>query len=260
MEKKLRIQLFDEEGRLLDDRTVSQNPELSKGPPGTHYGMFRVEFTLMDKTDVEKVKTYLDQMIGTLPLGSKKTRKKTKMDSEDPSHREDLVKEVLEQVTDQDDLIIKLRDVGFKFMMSDFLESLDFEELNIKPNHLEKYQWMLYLRKPAKNPKSDKYDPMLVFGIQLLPEHNEKIVVYLNGEFYKSYKIKVLDKPKEVFKTTSMMKFPDYMTHDERDKFRYELRQYQNDPERQLSKFFIRWRKWVENVPLSLQDENDGEN
>lgn len=256
MEKRLRIQLFDEEGRLTDDRTVSQNPELSKGPSNTHKGLFRIEFTFSEKSDIEKAKNYLDQMVGSLPLGVKKIRKKSKLDYDDPSTREEQLEAVINTATDQDVLIDVLRASGFKFMMSDFLESLDFPNLNIKPIHLRKYQWMLYLRKPSRNPKSDKYDPLLVFGIQLVPEHNEKIVVYLHGEFYKSYRIKIPDKPKEVFKKTSMMKFPEYMTPEERDKFRYELRQYQNNPEKKLTKFWNRWKQWVENVPTIPQDKN----
>jgi hypothetical protein len=56
MEKKLRIQLFDDEGRMVDDRTVSQDPEIYSGPKENHNGLFRIEFTLNTKDDVEKAK------------------------------------------------------------------------------------------------------------------------------------------------------------------------------------------------------------
>ena len=254
MEKKLRIQLFDEEGRLVEDRIVSQNPEMASGPKISHEGVFRIEFTLDCKDDVEKAKTYLDQFIGNLPLGSKKTRKTKLKQFMDPNHREELITMVTATAEDQDVLIKLLREHGFRFMMTDFLEIFDFPGLVIKDRHKEKYQWMLGCSKYAKNPKADKYDPMLIFGIQLLPEQNEKIVVYLNGEFYKSYKIPIPTKPKEVFKKTTMIKFPHYMVEGEREKFRYELRRYEGDEKYEFSKFFKRWLPYVENLPKSINN------
>lgn len=255
MEKKLRIQLFDEEGRLVDDRTVSQNPEISSGPKISHEGIFRIEFTLDCKDDVEKVKIYLDQFIGNLPLGSKSKRKKKVKDFMDPDRREELLEEIIKAAEDQDKLIEFLREQGFRFMMTDFLETFDFPGLVIKDRHKEKYQWMLGCSKYAKNPKSDKYDPMLIFGIQLLSEQDEKIVVYLNGEYYKSYKVPVPTKPKEVFKKTTMTQFPHYMTEEERERFRRELRKYENDNEISLSKFFKRWMPYVKNLPKFTNDK-----
>lgn len=248
MEKKLRVQLFDNEGRLVDDRTVSQNPEMSSGPKLTHEGVFRIEFTLDCKDDVEKAKNYLDQFVGNLPLGSKKSRKKLKQ-LDDPDHRKEILEYAITACEDQDQLIAFLRKQGFRFMMTDFLETFDFPGLVIKDRHKEKYQWMLGCVKYAKNPKSDKYDPMLIFGIQLVPEQSEKIVVYLNGEFHKTYKVPIPSKPKEVFKKTTMTKFPHYMTEEERERFRLELRRYESQPDHKFSKFFDRWRPYVENLP-----------
>lgn len=254
MEKKLRIQLFDTEGRMIDDRMVTQDPEVAKGPQLTHVGPMRIEFSFDSPDDVAKVKTYLDQLVGNIPLGTKKARKSMVKTMEDPKVREAILEEAI-GMEDQDQLIAFLREKGFRFMMSDFLQTFDWPQLQIKEKHLEKYQWMLYCQKPAKNPKSDKYDPMLIFGIQLLPEHDERIVVYLHGEYHKGYKIPIPSKPKEVFKKTNMTKFPDYMTHDEREKFRFELRQYEADPEKPLSKFWKRWRPYVENVKTLPQEK-----
>jgi len=256
MEKKLRVQLFDEEGRLIDDRLVSQNPELSKGPAIPHKGLFRIEFTLDSKDDIEKAKTYLDQIIGSLPLGPKKLRKKLREDMSADT-REELLNSVMGVAKDQDELIMLLREQGFKFVMWDFLSTFDFETLNIKERHKNKYQWMIRCQKKARNPKSDRYDPMLIFGIQLLDEHNEKVVVYLNGEFRESFKVSVPTKPKEVFKKTGMIKFPHFMTEEEREKFRYEQRLYEADPEKKQSKFFLRWKPYVENLPKPIQDKKE---
>jgi len=257
MEKKLRIQLYDEEGRLVEDRIVTQGPEMSSGPKFNHEGLFRIEFTLDCKDDVEKAKTYLDQLIGSLPLGSKKSRKKVVKEIEGPKQREELLEEVIGIAVDQDQLIELLRTRGFRFMMYDFLETFDFPGLEIKDRHKEKYQWMLLNIKTAKNPKSDRYDPMLIFGIQLLPDHDERIVVYLNGQFHKSFKVSVPEKPKEVFKKTTMTKFPHYMIEEEREKFRFELRQLEADPERKPSKFFNRWVEFVENLPKFPQAKSE---
>lgn len=255
MEKKLRIQLFDGEGRLVDDRMVSQNPEMSSGPKLTHEGVFRVEFTLDCKDDVEKAKIYLDQFVGNLPLGSKQSKKKKLKEFSDPNQRENLLEQAVGLAKDQDELIGFLRDGGFRFMMTDFLETFYFPGLVIKDRHKEKYQWMLGCSKYAKNPKSDKYDPMLIFGIQLVPEQSEKIVVYLNGEFHKTYKVPIPVKPKEVFKKTTMTKFPHYMTEEERERFRLELRRYEDQPDHTFSKFFERWKPYVENLPKSTNDK-----
>jgi len=257
MEKKLRIQLFDDEGRLIDDRQVSQGPELAKGPIADHKGLFRIEFTFDCKDDIEKAKTYLDQMVGNLPIGSKKIRKQMVEKLDDPDERAKVLEYVISTAVDQDALITMLREKGFVFMMTDFLDIFDFDNLEIKDRHKEEYQWMIRNIRIAKNPKADRYDPMLIFGIRLLPEHDEKIVVYLNGAYHKSFKVPIPTKPKEVFKKTMMIKFPHYMNEEEREKFRYELRLYQNQPDREYSKFYNRWKSAVENLPILPQDKKD---
>lgn len=261
MEKKLRIQLFDKEGRFIEDRMVSQDPEVSAGPKNTHEGLMRIEFTFLEKNDVEKVKIYLDKLIGKLPLGTKKALKqKLARTMDDPDYREKLLEEAMTQNgQDQDQLISFLREQGFRFMMSDFLTTFGFPGINIKDRHLDEYQWMLRCIRYAKNPQSDKYDPMLIFGIKLIPEHDEKVIVYLNGEFHKRYKVPVPNKPKEVFKKTTMTKFPHYMTEEEREKFRLELRQYETNPEKKFSKFFNRWKPYVENLPDTIKAKNETE-
>ncbi len=251
MEKKLRVQLFDEEGRMVGDRIVSQDPEFSKGPLKDHHGIFRIEFTLDSKNDVEKAKTYLDQMVGNLPLASGKKKKLPKI-PDDPMFRENIIDEIenSDSMEDQDNLIAGLRSQGFVFRTWEFLESMvDLTGITIKDVHKNKYQFMLREIRKAKNPKADKYDPMLIFGIKLDEERTEKVVIYLNGEFHKSLKIPLPEKPKEVFKKTTMLKFPHFMTEDERVKFTIELRSYESNPSKSVSKFFNRWMQYVENLP-----------
>ena len=255
MEKKIRIQLYSEDGMLLSDRLVSQDTEFNSGPKEPHKGPLRVEFTLLEKEDIEKAKVYLDKLSGILPLSSKKEKKLKLKEIDIPEERENLLKEVLAiDPLDQDILIQTLRSKGFKFMMYDFLETFEFP-IEIKDVHKEKYQWMLRCIKEAKNPSVDKYDPMLIFGIKMYENRDSKIVVYLNGKFDGSYEVELPSKPKEVYKKTGMIKFPVYMTEEEREKFRFELRQYQLTPEKEFSKFFTRWRPYVENIPELPQDK-----
>lgn len=254
MEKKIRIQLYSEEGQLQSDRLVSQDIEFNTGPKEVHKGPARIEFSLLEPEDIAKAKTYLDKLSGKIELVSKKVKVKVSKEIATPTEREDLVKEVLEGCKNQDELITTLRKHGFKFMMWDFLETFDFG-IPIKEPHKQKYQWMLKCLKEAKNPTVDKYDPMLIFGIQMYENRADKVVVYLNGEYHGSFNVSVPDKPREVYKKTEMIKFPPYMTEEEREKFRYELRQYQLQPEKSLSKFFLRWRPYVENLPELPQDK-----
>lgn len=257
MEKKLRIQLFDPDGKMLSDRLVTQEPEFSKGPNEKHDGPMRIEFTLDSQPDIEKAKRYLDQLIGILPLGPKKGRKVLSKKIHDPEHRETFLENILSISEDQDQLIKNLREKGFKFVMTDFLKTFDFfDKLDIKKVHLENYQWMILLNKPAKNPKSDKYDPMLLFGIKLMDERSDKVVIYVNGTFHKSVKLEIPEKSEIDFKKTDMIKFPHYMVEEEREKFRYEHRQYKDNPEKKYSKFYKRWKPFVENLPELPQDKN----
>jgi len=258
MEKKLRIQLFNEDGNLINDRLLSQDTEMYSGPKENHEGPMRIEFTLENKDDIEKAKTYLDKLVGNLPLNSSKKKGKIKKVF-NVDTREKVLEEALRigEESNQDSMIEYLRDMSFNFMMSDFIKTFDFPMLKIKERHFEKYQWMVHCIKKAKNPKSDKYDPMLIFGISMANERSDKIVVYLNGEFNGYHTIKVPDKNRLDFKKTNMIKFPHYMIEEEREKFRYELRQYQDNPDKPLSKFFNRWVGSVSNLPELNQLKGD---
>lgn len=247
MDKKLRIQYFDKEGRMIQDRMVSQDPEFNAGPKITHKGPMRIEFSLETKEDIERCKVYLDQVIGVLPVLKKKQKVKPEMLT--GNDREKFLEGVLENaLEDQDKLIQFLRDNGFVFIMWDFLKMFDFP-LNIKEKHQDDYQWMIRLLRRAKDPKADKYDPMLLFGIKLLDKRDPKIVIYLDGEFKTIKKVPLPEKPRETFKKSGMMKFPHYMTEEEREKFRREFRQYKDSPEKKISKFYLRWEPYVENIP-----------
>lgn len=252
MEKKIRIQKFDEEGRLIDDKVVTQDPEFYTGPKMKHNGPLRIEFSLLNKDDVEKCKFYLDQLVGDLPLSAKKGKKKkvSKFEGKDPEHRKELLESVLTHAKDQDEFIQAMKEQEFKFLTWDFLKTFNYP-IDIKKMHRE-YQFLIRCIKEAKNPMSDKYDPMLIIGINML-ERQPKMIIYLDGSFLKSVELPIPKKNALTFKKTEMMKFPHYMVDEEKDKFRYEIRQYQNNPDKKLSKFFKRWLPYVENVPKISQ-------
>lgn len=253
MEKKLRIQLFDDEGRLIEDRLVMQDPEMSSGPKIAHQGLFRIEFTFENPDDIEKAKSYLDKIVGNIPLGAKKIKKKLLDIDSDPNFRESFLETTME-ITNQDALIAHLRANDFKFVTTEFIKSFEFPGLEIKEAH-ENYEWMIRCIKYAKNPKSDKYDPMLIYGIQLLPEPREKIIIYLNGQYKEYVKLPIPVKFAEVLKKSILMKFPPYMTEEERDRIRLEIRQHEVQPDREFSKFFIRWYPYIENLPQFIKDK-----
>jgi hypothetical protein len=253
MEKKIRIQLFTPEGILYSDRLVEQDPELAKGPKEISPGAMRVEFTMLDSSDIEPACNYLKALAGIIPIESVVKKVKKVNTVVDIDNREDFLNTVIEEhkQTDQDQLIKFLRGNDFVFLMSDHLESMELP-INLKQAHKENYQWMIRIIKRAKNPKNDKYDPMLVFGISLIGDRTDKVIVYLNGEHHSVFKSPVPTKPRETFKKSGMVKFPHYMELDERERFRIEYRALLDNPGKEPSKFFNRWKPYVENLPDNL--------
>ena len=256
MEKKVRIQLFTAEGVLYSDRLVEQDPEMAKGPKEVGSPMMKVEFSFLENGDIEKAIKYIQQLAGVIPVEAS-TKKIKKSEVPDIDNREQFLTTILETPKgNQDDLIKFLRENDFVFVMTDHLESMGLP-IKLKTLHKEKYQWMIRLVKRAKNPKSDKYDPMLVFGISLMGERDEKLVVYLNGEYKTKFVSQIPDKPRETFKKSGMIKFPQYMTLEERERFRIELRPLLDDPTKEFSKFFKRWMQYVENLPDLTRKEKE---
>jgi len=255
MEKKTYITLFDNEGRMIDEKLIGQDSEFYKGPVLQHDGPFRLGITFLDKGDIDKAIKYILQLTGTLPLTSKILKKEIKTPSI-PEHRKQLIGDALANSTDQDQLIKYLREHGFVFSTWDYLQTLEHVEiLNMKEVHGPNFEWMVKRIKTAKNPKLDKYDLMVLFGISLMGERSDRVIIYLDGFHLKNVKVPVPEKPRETVKKTEMMKFPPAMITEERDRFRFELRQLQRDPTKEITKFFNRWRTFVDHVPAIPQDK-----
>ena len=246
--KKIRIQTFDNEGYQIQDRLVEQDIELATGPKEVHRGPLRIEVNLFEKNDVDKFMSYLQKLVGDLPIetpgkAKPKTASKGKTVLE-PQHREAIINYTL-SLKSQDEIIDYLRSEGFEFLTHDYLESLKLDT-GITDKHKQKYQWMLKLVKRAKNPLNSKYDPTLCFGIKFVGKKLGTYVIYLYSQLHKVAKAGWKEKRKISFKNTDMTKFPPYMVQEEKDKFLVELTDLRRFPERKPSKFFDRWAKDVE--------------
>lgn len=264
MVKKIRIQLLTKEGIVTSDRLVDQEIEFYQGPKEKHKDPLKVEVTLTNTEDINKFITYLQKVALDLPIEVKsprgRTATKNHQDTALDNSREVLLEELLSTAKDQDDFIRKLREYDFIFLESDRLKQLIPEAYSIKSVHLEKYQWMIRVSKRAKDPRNDKFDLPLLIGIAIMDKESrtDKMVIYLNGTFNKSVKLEV-PKNAMTFKQTNLIKYPHYMTYEEREKWSIEHRLLLNNPEKKPSKFYLRWAKDVKvGDELKLKHKTDG--
>lgn len=256
---KLRITTLEENGTYISDRLVDAYTELINGPKVQHTGPIRVEVTLTCKNDIERFKTYLDKLTGTLPIkevtaGRGRPSLGSKPLTESP--REDIlvdVERMAKEGQSQGDIIKYLRGLGFVFILTeDFLFHFPEFEFNSKdignPTDNKQYpdsiSWMVRRIKKAKDPKADKFDPMIIFGISILNGPSKKIVPYLYKDRKKPLRAE-LGKKVISFSQAEFTKFPKFMLEEERIKFSTEQRQLLLNPEKKPSKFFLRWYKDV---------------
>lgn len=251
---KLRIQYLNENGTIISDRLVDQSIEFMNGPKEGHQGPLRLEVNIMNNLDIDAVKKYLDQVRGSLPtkVVNPKGRQPNAI-TEFNSPREEILSNIQDAISrgeNQDFIIKNLRVLGFVFMLTeDFLtyfpdfkfKARDIKEPNSSGQYLDSLAWMVRCIKRAKDPKSDKYDPQIIFGFSMLKERADKFVPYLYKERKEPLKAAIPKKNALSFNNTEMTKFPKYMIEEERLKFSTEMRQLIAAPERKPTKFFIRW-------------------
>lgn len=252
---KLRITTLEENLSPIQDRLVDAYTEMNSGPKVQHTGPIRIEVTLTSKQDIENFKTYLDQLTGTLPIkvqsvGRGRPSSGPKQLTESP--REDILRDVekmVEEGKNQSEIIKYLRDLGFVFLLTeDFLfhfpgfefDKKDVGEPTDNKQFPNSYSWMVRCIKRAKDPKADKFDPMVIFGISILNGPSKKIVPYLYKERKKPLRAQ-LGKKVISFSQAEFTKFPKYQLEEERLKFSAEMRQLMTNSERKPSKFFLRW-------------------
>lgn len=252
---KLRITTLEDNGSYIQDRLVDAYTEMNSGPKVQHKGPIRIEVTLTNKQDVENFKNYLDKLVGNLPIkepsvGRGRPSTGSKQLTESP--REDIladVKKMVEEGKSQQEIIKYLRELGFVFILTeDFLfhfpgfefNSKDVGEATDNKQYPNSFSWMARCIKRAKDPKADKFDPMVIFGFSILGGPSKKIVPYLYKERKKPLRAQV-GKNVISFSQAEFTKLPKYMLESERIKFSTEQRQLLLSPEKKPSKFFLRW-------------------
>lgn len=250
LKKNVRITLFDKEGRMESERMVTQGPEFYSGAKEIAPGPFRIEFTFEDHADVGGAIAYLQQLVGLMPIREKGTPGYAKKDKPDndaifDNDKEKALSELIENASDQDDFIKKLRANEFVFVNSGLLKFIVPETYQIKKMHQDKYDWLIRRIKIAKDPKNDKYDTQVLIGLSMSHGRQDKIIVYLYGEFSNRYVIAVPEKRPLKLSKTNLLKFPAYMNEEERLKWGFEHRTLFNNPEKAPTKFYMRWVKDV---------------
>lgn len=244
MKPKIRIKFLNKDLVTIKDRLTDQTIEFTQGPVEKHTGPIQLEVTLMNKQDITSLFTYMERLAGDLPVLQKKTYTKkgesTSVMEEEPL--KELVHEIKTKCKTQDEVIKFLRERHFVFLSHEFIK--DFKlPIPIKDKHSD-YSFMVRKIKEAKDPKNDKYDPQLAIGIKL-DKSKELTVIYLYDES-SIHKLPWAKKSDINFKSIKPMRFPVYMTEEERNRYRVEKAKYTNNTELPKSKFFLRWSPVVE--------------
>lgn len=266
---KIRITLLEDNGAVIQDRLVDATTEYYAGPKIQHSGPIRIETTLTNTQDIESFKKYLDQLTGTLPIkapsaGRGRPSMANQANTESP--REDIiegVKKLASEGKNQTDVIEYLRKLGFVFILAedllyyfpDLLNSFKHKDIG-DPTDNKQYPnslaWMVRCIRRAKDPRTDKFDPMIFFGFNI-QKPSRRVVPYLYKERQEPIKV---DTGKKVlsFNTVEFTKLPSFMLPDERLKFSVEQRQLLLNPDKKPSKFFERWSRDAL-VPKSVYDK-----
>lgn len=268
---KMRVTLLDEAGAVVGDRLVDAYTELLAGPKLVHDGPIRLEVTLVNKEDINSFKNYMDQLSGTLPL-KPQTPGRGRPSSSAPalteSPREDILAEVenmAKEGKNQSEVIKYLRNLGFVFLLTEdfkfYFPEFKFNSKDIgDPHHNGQYlhslSWMVRCIRKGKDPKTDKFDPMIIFGFSIMDGPSKKVVPYLYKERKNPIKIKEGKKTLS-FSSVEFTKLPAYQTEEERLKFSFEQRQLILNPEKKPSKFFTRWSPDVE-IPATAWEKLKG--
>lgn len=268
---KMRVTLLDKDGITINDRLVDTASELYAGPKSVHDGPIRLEVTLIHKDDIEAFKNYIDQLKGNLPLKPQtpgRGRPSTSSPTLTESPREDIlfnVQKMSEEGKNQTEVIKYLRNLGFVFILTEdfkyYFPEFEFDKKDVgEPHHNGQYlhslSWMVRCIRKGKDPKTDKFDPMIIFGFSIMDGTSKKVIPYLYKERKKPIKIKESKKTLS-FSSVEFTKLPPYQTEEERLKFSFEQRQLMLNPEKKPSKFFTRWSPDVE-IPATAWEKLKG--
>lgn len=256
MKSKIRIQLFDKEGKPESDRLVDQYTEFNIGPKDKHDGQLKIEFNLQNQQEIKGAIIYLEQLMGLAPIKELKQRGRKPMGAIKADVLQDSRNKILEEIksnkfVDQEKLINFLRnDCNFALLSEQHMAEIGID-INLKKIHKDKgYFFFMRCLRLAKDPINDKFDPTLSIGIKIL-EPSEKIIIYQHRNYQEKLMVDLPDK-KFIFKTQAILRFPKFMSEDERLKFRKENRELLANHEKKRSKFYRRWEPDVK-IPKALQ-------
>ena len=150
---------------------------------------------------------------------------------------------MIEKAQNQERIINYLREFGFKFVpystIIQLIDSLNLLDIDREPN-------MTFL---IRNVRRNDWDSTLILGIKLNGKKRGKITVYFKQEHWRTIKMPWKDAADINFrKTINRVIFPDFMTYDERRKWRTEHGKVEKDPTRPKSEWYLKCLsgvKWI---------------
>lgn len=250
MSDKIRITLFSKNNLANpeSDRLVTFSTEMNAGPKGEHNGPIRLEAMMENQDEVEQMINYLKQLSGKLPIQEKPSRVARTKSSETDS-----MQKIIDTALDKrtiDEMVKYLRDMNFAFVTVDHLAEICKKndwEFKLKNEKHEKLQFMVRVLKLAKDPKNDKIDPTVFFGIKLIGKRFNKVHVYVSGQYSSSVNVAWESLKEMNFKVKEKFyKFPEPMSYEERSNWRKEDRKViTSNGEYEGSKFYQKWKPFV---------------
>ena len=250
MKPKIRIKLLDDNLVTQSDRLVDQYTELLTGPKEEHKGPICLEFTLTNTEEVGSIKKYLDKLVGNLPI-KQVSKRKSETEEATTESIDIFLEELKHKPKDAVKLIDYLTERKFRFVSALFLEDFNIP-VKIKDKHKDKYHFLIKLLKEAKDPLNNKYDPQLVIGIDIIKKKSIRMLIYRDGKYKGFFEKEWPEKKKVNFSKVNLRKFPHYMTIEERAKWRREDYSLQKNPDKAPTKFYLRWKKPIDDCNTKL--------
>jgi len=153
--------------------------------------------------------------------------------------------------TSMEKVIQLLEGLNFRWVTDQFIEELQSVGKLDSAELPKGYQWLVLFQHHAQDPVNDRFDFNLMFGIKFIGPKEDKIFV-----IYRGRKKKVLLRPWDTEKNLNMKRkkiplwFPEYMTIEERKKWRVIHRKVTNrkpiGPNE--DKFYLRYLPEVKNI------------
>ena len=260
LKPKMRITKRNLETHMIEaDRLVDQASALNDGAEEMEGYYVTLEVTIFDKVSAELAVNYIKQITGDLPSFLRKAPIKTTQKENGGLFMNDSYQKFIKELSstkDQEALINNLRDLGYHFYSTDHLVELGFAISFADEKH-EKYQWMVKRLKEAKDPVNDKLDKNLIIGIKIAGKHFEKVHFYYRNPqsaelFLKLHSTAKIAWPEQHHINFKKMKvtlrFPQYMTYDDRRRWRTEHEKLKRNPNYKPSKLYLKYKAEVEEI------------